>query len=135
VALKAFEYRKYLASVKAGLALASRSGAQGEVDDAGLMLSMSTETNPAWVRPLAAGNIKGSGQCRAPVSQRAFAEKKAQDVRGVTSFSDRTKLSMEAAVLANATGFRTGRGERCGGRQIDDPGFRHSVAFDPSGDL
>ena len=42
---------------------------------------------------------------------------------------------MEAAVVANATGFRAGRRERCGGRQIDDPGFRHSVAFDPNGDL
>jgi len=87
------------------------------------------------LRLVAAGNIKGSGQCRTPVSQRAFAEKKAQDVRKVTSFSDGTKLLMEAAVLANATGFRTGRGERRGGRQIDDPDFRHSVAFEPNGDL
>ena len=32
-----------------------------------------------------------------------------QDVRKVTSFADSTKLSMEATVLANATGFRVGR--------------------------
>ena len=38
-------------------------------------------------------------------------------------------------MLANAIGFCAGRRERFGGRQIDDPGFRHSVAFDPNGDL
>ncbi len=46
---------------------------------------------------------------RNPETQRAFAEKNDQDVRKVTSFADATKLSMEATVLANATGFHAGR--------------------------
>jgi predicted homoserine dehydrogenase-like protein len=46
---------------------------------------------------------------RNPDTQRAFAEKNDQDVRKVTSFADSTKLSMEATVLANATGFHAGR--------------------------
>jgi predicted homoserine dehydrogenase-like protein len=46
---------------------------------------------------------------RTPETQRAFAEKHDQDARKVTSFADATKLSMEATVLANATGFHVGR--------------------------
>jgi predicted homoserine dehydrogenase-like protein len=55
---------------------------------------------------------------RTPATQKAFAEKNDQDVRKVTSFADATKLSMEATVLSNATGFRVGRrgmyGPPCG---------------------
>jgi predicted homoserine dehydrogenase-like protein len=46
---------------------------------------------------------------RNPETQRAFAEKNDQDARKVTSFADSTKLSMEATVLSNATGFHAGR--------------------------
>jgi predicted homoserine dehydrogenase-like protein len=46
---------------------------------------------------------------RTPATQQAFAEKHDQDVKKVTSFADSTKLSMEATVLANATGFHVGR--------------------------
>jgi predicted homoserine dehydrogenase-like protein len=55
---------------------------------------------------------------RTPATQKAFAEKNDQDARKVTSFADATKLSMEATVLSNATGFRVGRrgmyGPACG---------------------
>jgi predicted homoserine dehydrogenase-like protein len=62
------------------------------------------------LRPVAAGNIKGMvDYYRTPETQRAFAEKNDQDARKVTSFADATKLSMEATVLANATGFHAGR--------------------------
>jgi predicted homoserine dehydrogenase-like protein len=62
------------------------------------------------LHPVAAGNIKGMvDYYRTPETQRAFAEKNDQDARKVTSFADATKLSMEATVLANATGFRAGR--------------------------
>lgn len=68
---------------------------------------------------VAAGNIKGMvDYYRNPDTQKAFAEKNDQDVKKVTSFADSTKLSMEATVLANATGFRVGRrgmhGPACG---------------------
>jgi len=62
------------------------------------------------LRPVAAGNVKGMvDYYRNPDTQRAFAEKNDQDVRKVTSFADSTKLSMEATVLSNATGFHVGR--------------------------
>jgi predicted homoserine dehydrogenase-like protein len=62
------------------------------------------------LRPVAAGNLKGMvDYYRTPETQRAFAEKYDQDARKVTSFADATKLSMEATVLANATGFHVGR--------------------------
>src|SRR4030095_6013457 len=68
---------------------------------------------------LSAGNIKGMvDYYRTPATQKAFADKNDQDVKKVTSFADATKLSMEATVLANATGFRVGRrgmyGPACG---------------------
>ena len=71
------------------------------------------------LRPVAAGNIKGMvDYYRTPDTQRAFAEKNDQDAMKVTSFADSTKLSMEATVLANATGFQVGRrgmhGPSCG---------------------
>ena len=62
------------------------------------------------LRPVAAGNLKGMvDYYRNPDTQRAFAQKNDQDPRKVTSFADATKLSMEATVLANATGFHAGR--------------------------
>src|SRR4029434_9872636 len=42
-------------------------------------------------------------------AQNALADKHALYVKKVTSFADATKLSMEATVLANATGFHAGR--------------------------
>jgi len=70
------------------------------------------------LRPVAAGNLKGMlDPYRTPATQKEFAEKYGQNPAIVTSFADGTKLSMEAAILANATGFRVGRrgmyGPRC----------------------
>jgi len=62
------------------------------------------------LKPVAAGNIKGMlDYYRTPETQRSFAEKHGLNVGKVTSFADSTKLSMEATVLANATGFPVGR--------------------------
>ncbi len=56
--------------------------------------------------PVLVGNIKGMlDEYRTPDTQRAFAEKHKQEPKMVTSFADGTKLSMEQAVIANATGF------------------------------
>jgi predicted homoserine dehydrogenase-like protein len=46
---------------------------------------------------------------RTPGTQKAFAAQHKLDARKSTSFADSTKLSMEATVLANATGFSVGR--------------------------
>jgi predicted homoserine dehydrogenase-like protein len=69
---------------------------------------------------------------RTPETQREFAAKYNQDASKVTSFADGTKLSMEATILANATGFRVGQrgmyGPRC-------QHVKEMSALLPSGDL
>jgi predicted homoserine dehydrogenase-like protein len=79
-------------------------------DEPGVAMTLLRYLRSLGLRPVAAGNIKGMvDYYRNPDTQRAFAEKNDQDVRKVTSFADATKLSMETALLANATGFEVGR--------------------------
>lgn len=89
----------------AGVVLTNTDG-----DEPGVAMTLYRYVRTLGLRPVAAGNIKGMvDHYRNPDTQKAFAEKHDQDVRKVTSFADATKLSMEATVLANATGFRVGR--------------------------
>jgi len=61
------------------------------------------------LRPVAAGNLKGMVDYhRTPETQKDFADKHGLDAKKTASFADATKLSMETAVLANATGFQVG---------------------------
>ncbi len=88
-------------------------------DEPGVAMTLLRYLRSLGLRAVAAGNIKGMvDYYRNPDTQRAFAEKNDQDATKVTSFADATKLSMEATVLANATGFRAGRrgmyGPACG---------------------
>ena len=79
-------------------------------DEPGVAMTLLRYLRSLGLRPVAAGNIKGMvDYYRNPDTQRAFAEKNGQDARKVTSFADATKLSMEATILANATGFHAGR--------------------------
>src|SRR5262249_19122229 len=79
-------------------------------DEPGVAMTLLRYLRTLGLRPVAAGNLKGMvDHYRNPDTQKAFAEKNDQDVKKVTSFADSTKLSMEATVLANATGFRAGR--------------------------
>jgi predicted homoserine dehydrogenase-like protein len=90
---------------QAGVVLTHTDG-----DEPGVAMTLLRYLRTLGLRPVAAGNIKGMvDYYRTPATQKAFAEKNDQDVRKVTSFADATKLSMEATVLANATGFRVGR--------------------------
>src|SRR6516225_2990274 len=90
---------------RAGVVLTHTDG-----DEPGVAMTLLRYLRSTGLRPVAAGNIKGMvDYYRNPDTQLAFAEKYDQDVRKVTSFADSTKLSMEATVLANATGFRVGR--------------------------
>ncbi|HMJ21124.1 MAG TPA: SAF domain-containing protein, partial [Terriglobales bacterium] len=76
----------------------------------GVAMTLLRYLRTTGLRPVAAGNIKGMvDYYRTPETQRAFAEKNDQDAKKVTSFADATKLSMEATVLSNATGFQVGR--------------------------
>jgi predicted homoserine dehydrogenase-like protein len=88
-------------------------------DEPGVAMTLLRYVRTLGLRPVAAGNIKGMvDYYRTPATQEAFARKNDQDPRKVTSFADATKLSMEATVLSNATGFRVGRrgmyGPPCG---------------------
>ncbi len=94
-----------LKAEKAGVVVTNTDG-----DEPGVAMTLFRYLRSLGLRPVATGNLKGMvDYYRTPETQRAFAERYDQDVRKVTSFADATKLSMEATVLANATGFRVGR--------------------------
>jgi len=78
----------------------------GDGDQPGVAMNLFRYVKQIGYNPVLIGNIKGllDHYCT-PETQRAFAEKAKQDVKMVTSFADGTKLSMEQAVMANATGF------------------------------
>lgn len=122
VVLDAFDHGKHVVLVNAELDSLVGPILKAKADQAGVILTHTDGDEPGvamtllrylrtlGLRVVAAGNIKGMvDYYRNPDTQRAFAEKNDQDVRKVTSFADSTKLSMEATVLANATGFRVGR--------------------------
>lgn len=131
LALAAFRNGKHLVLVNAELdsllgpllkAKADQSGVvltHTDGDEPGVAMTLLRYVRSLGLKPVAAGNIKGMvDHYRTPATQAAFAEKNDQDPRKVTSFADATKLSMEATVLANATGFHVARrgmiGPPCG---------------------
>src|SRR5262245_21934872 len=131
VVLSAFAHRKHVVIVNAELDSLIGPILKTKADEAGVVITHTDGDEPGvamtllrYLRSLglstvAAGNIKGMvDYYRTPDTQRAFAEKNDQDVRKVTSFADATKLSMEATVLSNATGFGVARrgmtGPACG---------------------
>jgi len=122
VVLQAIDHGKHVVMVNAELdsfigpilkAKADRAGVvitHTDGDEPGVAMTLFRYLRTLGLRPVAAGNLKGMvDYYRNPETQRAFAAKNDQDVKKVTSFADSTKLSMEATVLANATGFRAGR--------------------------
>ncbi|HYM74930.1 MAG TPA: SAF domain-containing protein [Candidatus Dormibacteraeota bacterium] len=131
VTLDAFNHGKHVVLVNAeldsllGPILKEKADKAGVVvthtdgDEPGVAMTLLRYLRTTGLRPVAAGNIKGMvDYYRTPATQKAFAEKHDQDVKKVTSFADSTKLSMEATVLSNATGFQVGRrgmyGPACG---------------------
>ncbi|HJT00254.1 MAG TPA: hypothetical protein VJ756_14280 [Terriglobales bacterium] len=121
VVLDAFEQGKSVVLVNAELDSLIGPILKAKADQAGVVLTHTDGDEPGvamtllrylrslGLRPVAAGNVKGMvDYYRNPDTQRAFAEKNDQDVRKVTSFADSTKLSMEATVISNATGFHVG---------------------------
>jgi predicted homoserine dehydrogenase-like protein len=88
-------------------------------DEPGLIVNLSRYAYAIGLEPVLAGNLKGLlDPYRTPDTQREFAAAVGQKERMVTSFADGTKLSLEAAITANALGFRVARrgmtGHRCG---------------------
>jgi predicted homoserine dehydrogenase-like protein len=90
---------------RAGVVITNTDG-----DEPGVAMTLLRYLRSVGLRPVAAGNLKGMiDRYRTPETQREFAAKYNQSAEKVTSFADGTKLSMEATILANATGFRVGQ--------------------------
>ncbi len=87
-------------------------------DQPGTMMNLYRFVDAIGYKPVLVGNIKGLlDHYRTPETQQAWADKHGQAPYMVTSFADGTKISVENAVAANATGFPVGRrgmyGPRC----------------------
>lgn len=122
VVLKAIEHRKHVILVnaeldstigailkvyadKAGVVLTNIDG-----DEPGVAMTLLRYLKTLGFKPVGAGNLKGMiDPYRNPDTQKDFAAKYDQNPRIVTSFADGTKLSMEEAILANASGFKVGK--------------------------
>jgi predicted homoserine dehydrogenase-like protein len=87
-------------------------------DEPGVAMTLLRYLRSIGLEPVATGNLKGMlDPYRTPETQRSFAAKYSMNPRIATSFADGTKLAMEAATLANASGFKVGKrgmyGIRC----------------------
>jgi predicted homoserine dehydrogenase-like protein len=130
VTLKAIEHGKHVILMNAELdatvgpilkVYADRAGViltNADGDQPGVVMNLLRFAKTIGYNPVLAGNIKGmQDHYRTPETQKAFALQNKQKPKMVTSFADGTKISMEMAVVANATGFRVGKrgmyGPRC----------------------
>ena len=122
VALHAIEHAKHVVLMNAELdatvgpilkVYADKKGVvvtNSDGDQPGVIMNLFRFVKAIGYHPVLAGNIKGfQDPYRTPETQRGFAEKHCQKPRMVTSFADGTKISMEMAVVANATGFGVGK--------------------------
>lgn len=90
---------------RAGVVLTTADG-----DQPGVIMNLLRWVESIGFKPVLAGNMKGlQDPYRTPETQKSFAAEHHQKPAMVTSFADGTKISMEMAVVANATGFRVGR--------------------------
>ncbi|SDS59352.1 Predicted homoserine dehydrogenase, contains C-terminal SAF domain [Nocardioides scoriae] len=79
-------------------------------DQPGVQMNLVRFVQGIGLTPLVAGNVKGlQDPYRTPTTQKAFAERWGQDPHMVTSFADGTKISIEQATVANATGMTVAR--------------------------
>jgi predicted homoserine dehydrogenase-like protein len=121
VTLEAIEHHKHVILMNAELdatvgpllkVYADRAGVvitNADGDQPGVVMNLLRFVRTIGYRPVLAGNIKGmQDHYRTPETQKGFAERNKQKPKMVTSFADGTKISMEMAIVANATGFRVG---------------------------
>lgn len=87
---------------KAGVILTGCDG-----DQPGVQMNLFRYVKSLGLKPLLCGNIKGlQDRYRNPTTQAEFAKQWGQTPSMVTSFADGTKISMEQAITANATGMK-----------------------------
>ncbi len=121
VALRAIEHKKHVILMNAELDAVVGPILKVYADKAGVIITNVDGDQPGvvmnlyrWVdtigyKPVLAGNIKGlQDHYRTPETQKGFADAVNQKPKMITSFADGTKISMEMAVVANATGFGVG---------------------------
>jgi predicted homoserine dehydrogenase-like protein len=121
VALRAIEYGKHVVLLNAEVDAVLGPLLKYKADQAGVCITNCDGDQPGvvmnlyrWVKsigynPVLAGNIKGLlDHYRNPTTQEKFAREAKQQTKMITSFADGTKLAMEMAVVANATGFKVG---------------------------
>ncbi|MEM1223319.1 MAG: SAF domain-containing protein, partial [Verrucomicrobiota bacterium] len=76
-------------------------------DQPGVTMNLYRYVKGMGFEPLVCGNIKGMlDNYRNPETQKGFAEMSGMSVDMVTSFADGTKVAMEQATIANATGMK-----------------------------
>ena len=84
------------------------TGADG--DQPGVTMNLFRFVKSIGVKPVLCGNIKGlHDPYRNPTTQEGFARKWGQSPTMVTSFADGTKISIEQAIVANATGMKVAK--------------------------
>ena len=98
---------------RAGVILTNADG-----DQPGVVMNLVRFVRTIGYNPVLAGNIKGlQDHYRTPETQASFAAQHKQKPKLITAFADGTKISMEMALVANATGFKVGQrgmyGPRC----------------------
>jgi len=90
---------------RAGVIITNTDG-----DQPGVLMNLFRFVKTIGYQPVLAGNIKGFlNHYSNPDTQREFAASVKQKPRLNTSFADGTKISLEMAVVANATGFKVGK--------------------------
>nr|WP_269449915.1 Gfo/Idh/MocA family oxidoreductase [Auraticoccus cholistanensis] len=132
VVVSAIEHGKHVVLMNAevdatvGPVLAAMARERGVVytgcdgDQPGVQMNLVRFVRGIGLTPLLCGNVKGlQDRFRNPTTQQGFAERWGQDPRMVTSFADGTKISVEQATVANATGMTV---ERRGMRGADHAG-------------
>jgi predicted homoserine dehydrogenase-like protein len=122
IVLKAIECKKHVILMNAELdatlgpilkTYADRAGmiiTNSDGDQPGVIMNLYRYVKAIGFEPVLAGNMKGlHDPYRTPETQKSYAAKYKQKPSMVTSFADGTKISMEMAVVANATGFKVGK--------------------------
>lgn len=119
VTLSAFDHGKDIVSMNAeldatvGSILKHKADQTGVIwtgcdgDQPGVQVNLWRYVKTLGLKPLLCGNIKGlQDRYRNPTTQASFAKAWGQTPHMVTSFADGTKISMEQAITANATGMK-----------------------------